>query len=115
MSTNQSSEKLGLYIPKDTHQTGSLTIEGSIRIDGSFSGQIYGESSMYISTSGSFSGEADVAQAEVSGSFTGNLRARNMFFLAKSGVFRGVLDAGQAKIESGSCLEGEVRIQGNQT
>ena len=113
MSNNRSPEKLGLYIPKDTHQTGSLTIEGSIRIDGSFSGQIYGESSMYVSKTGLFSGEADVALAEISGSFQGNLRARTSFYLAKSGTFRGILDAKLAKIDAGSCLEGEIRIQGD--
>jgi len=113
MSNKKQSEKLGLYIPTDTHQTGSLTIEGSIRIDGSFSGQLYGESSIYISKTGFFSGEADVAQAEISGTFEGNLRARGLFYLSKSGHFSGILDTKTAKLEEGCCLEGEVRIQGH--
>ena len=68
---------------------------------------------MYVSKTGVFSGEADVAQAEISGSFEGNLRARNGFFLAQTGTFRGVLDAKLAKIDAGSCIEGEIRIQGD--
>ena len=105
-------ERLGLYIPKDVHQRGDVSIEGSIRIDGSFSGNLYCDATLHISKTGSFIGEADVAEAEISGKFQGNLRVRSRFSLSKTGSFSGLLDANLASIEAGSHVEGEVRITG---
>jgi len=112
MPSKNKQEKLGLYIPKGAHQSGDLNIEGFIRIDGSFSGNLFCESALFISATGLFEGEADVEEAEISGNYKGNLRVRSRFSLTKSGTFNGLLDAEVASIEAGSRLSGEVRISG---
>ncbi len=114
MLNKKKPEKIGLFIPAGTHQSGNISIEGAIRIDGSFSGSAYCESSLRIGITGTFTGEADVAQADISGSFKGNLMVRERFSLSKTGQFSGLLDAELASMEVGSSFEGEVRIKGRQ-
>ncbi len=112
MRKRKKAEKIGLFVPKNTCQSGDMIIEGRIRLDGHFSGRIYTESSLEISEIGSFQGEAEVSVAEIAGQFKGNLKVREKFLLLKTGTFQGLLDTDIAKIEEGGALEGEVRITG---
>ena len=112
MRKRKKAEKIGLFVPKDTCQSGDMIIEGRIRLDGHFSGRLYTEASLEISEIGSFQGEAEVSVAEIAGEYSGNLKAREKFFLLKTGSFKGLLDTVVAKIEEGGSMEAEVRISG---
>ena len=112
MPNRSKQEQLGLFIPKDAHQSGDLHIEGVIRIDGSFSGNLFCESKLYVGITGKFEGQADVENADIAGEYKGNLRTRNRFSLTKSGRFQGLLDAEVASMEAGATFNGEVRIKG---
>ena len=106
------SERLGLFVPFGSTQQTNIVTEGRVRIDGTFSGNVFSESHMAIGKEGSFEGEADVLTAEIAGTFNGNLRVQKQLVILKTGRFFGNLDAPVAKIESGSEIVGEVRIKG---
>jgi len=103
--------EIGLFVPKNSSQSGNLCIEGRARIDGHFKGSLFCESKFDIGKAGTFEGEADVESAEIAGSYLGNLRVRGKIHLLKSAMFHGKLDAQAASIEEGSTIEGEIRIK----
>ena len=102
--------KLGLYITKDSHQSGELQIEGDVRIEGSFSGTLISDGNLYLGKNSSFEGEAHVVNAQIEGSFSGALESKGQTSFTSSAKFNGILDTQLADIAVGTELIGEVRI-----
>ena len=104
-----------LYIPLNTKQEGQLSVQGRIRIDGHFVGDLYSETSLEIGPNGFLEGSANVVLADISGRFKGNLLTHECCILRASSTFQGLLDAPIAELEKGCSVKGEVRIQGNKS
>jgi len=102
--------KLGLYIPVSSKQSGNLNIEGNVRIDGIFEGDLTADGTLFIGPLGQFIGEAHVSEAYVEGSFSGALESKYQTTLTASAVFKGILDTQQASVTKGAEIIGDVRI-----
>jgi cytoskeletal protein CcmA (bactofilin family) len=103
-------KKLGLYITKDSKQTGDLNIEGDVRIDGSFMGRLITDGNLYIGFQGYFEGEAHTEEAYIEGQFSGALEAKIKTTLSEAANFSGILDTPLAEIPIGAQIIGTVRI-----
>ena len=101
-----------LYIPLNTKQEGSLSVQGRVRIDGIFIGDLYTESSLEIGPKGVLEGNANVAFADISGDFKGSLLTHGLCILRSSSSFEGLLDSSLAEFERDCQVKGEIRIQG---
>ena len=104
---------LGLFVPEKTEQKGNLHVEGDVRIEGHFIGNIYCEHTLTIGKNALFEGDAECSQAHIMGEFSGNIQVHNECTLYKTASFQGLLDTRLAKLEKGCQFRGEVLILGN--
>ena len=100
----------GLYITKDSCQSGKLYVEGNARVDGSFQGTLHVEGNFYLGPSAQFEGELHTENAYIDGIFSGLLEATQKAHFTSSAKFKGVLDTQEAEIAIGTQVIGEVRI-----
>ena len=103
---------LGLFIPENTEQKGDLHVEGDVRIEGNFVGNLYSEFRLTIGKKAYVAGEIECQQAYIMGVFSGTLRVHQECTLYKTAKFQGLLDSPTAKIEKGCQFRGEVFITG---
>ena len=100
----------GLYITRESSQSGELYIEGHVRVDGSFSGSLHIEGDFHLGPTGLFEGEVHAENAYIDGIFLGLLEATQQTHLKSSAKFQGILDTQKAEIAIGTQVIGEVRI-----
>ena len=112
MLKSKKPKPIGLFVPKDTHQKGDLHIEGRVRIEGRFTGNLEAEDSVVITPSGCFSGTCNATNIEVYGECDGKIRTSDRFSLRKGGRFTGLLDTNRLTIEDQSSFLGELRVAG---
>jgi len=113
MLKSRKPEPIGLFIPKDTQQQGDLDIEGRIRLEGRFTGNISTDSTLEVSPSGSFSGSCTAQMVEVHGDCEGQFIVSDRFTLRRGGKFSGLLDTARISIEDGCSFFGELRVKGH--
>ena len=106
-------QPIELYIPMNTKQEGQLSVQGRIRIDGHFIGNLYTESSLEIGPHGCLEGNADVVFADINGRLKGTLLVHAFCTLRRRSLFEGLLDTPMAQMEKGCSFKGEVRIRGD--
>ncbi|MEC7985197.1 MAG: polymer-forming cytoskeletal protein [Myxococcota bacterium] len=106
-------QPIELYIPINTKQEGQLSVQGRIRIDGHFIGNLYTESSLEIGPHGCLEGDADVVFADINGRLKGKLLVHEFCTLRHRSSFEGLLDTPLAQMEKGCRFKGEVRIRGS--
>jgi cytoskeletal protein CcmA (bactofilin family) len=105
---------LGALIGPGTHHEGDLSFEGRVRVDGHFTGRLYGEDILELGVTGVIDGEADVARCVLAGRFIGRLRVREHLVVEPTGRLEGSLDAGVVELRPGAKLSGPVRIAGEE-
>jgi cytoskeletal protein CcmA (bactofilin family) len=103
---------LGAVLGPDAHHQGDLSFEGRVRVDGQFTGRLYGEDALEIGASGVVDGEIDVAEAIVAGTVRGSLRVRGLLVIEASAAVDGLIDAGLLEVRPGARLRGELRVRG---
>ena len=103
---------LGLFIPEKTEQKGGLHVEGDVRIEGNFVGNLYCEDTLTIGKKAQITGDIECQNAHIMGFFSGTLRVHQECILYKTATFQGLLDATISQVEKGCQLRGEVFIQG---
>lgn len=103
---------LGAVLGPDAHHQGDLSFEGRVRVDGQFSGRLYGEDALELGASGVLDGEIDVAEAIVAGTVRGTLRVRGLLVLESTAAVDGLIDAGLLEVRPGARLRVELRVRG---
>ncbi|MEZ4705165.1 MAG: polymer-forming cytoskeletal protein [Bdellovibrionota bacterium] len=94
---------------------GKLTFEGTVRIDGTFKGQIHSEAHMVIGESGRVEGDIVVGSVSISGIFTGNIKAKNRVELHKNAVVQADIATPSLVIEDGVTFDGHCTMGKGQT
>lgn len=103
---------LGAVLGPDAHHQGDLSFEGRVRVDGQFTGRLYGEDALEIGASGVVDGEIDVAEAIIAGTVRGSLRVRGLLVIEATAAVDGLIDAGLLEVRPGARLRGELRVRG---
>lgn len=89
---------------------GKLTFQGTVRIDGSFKGEIFSKSHIVIGQSGRVDGDAKIGSIAISGQFFGNINAKEKVELHSSAVVEGDITTPSLMIEDGVQLNGKVNM-----
>ena len=76
------------YIGKSTQITGNITAQGSIRIDGTFSGIVFSESDVVVGETGNIKANIFGANVTVAGKIEGNIFRKAMLLLVKPAISR---------------------------
>ena len=93
---------------------GKLTFVGTVRIDGTFVGEIVTEGTLVVGETADVEGTLRVANAVVAGRVNGRMVVRDSLELKATGRLTGEISAGTLVTERGAFLEGTVRMEATQ-
>ena len=93
---------------------GTIRSEGSIRIDGSFNGDIHTAGRLVIGKSGRVEGRVDCMDCEPEGLVLGELRVAGLLSLKASSRVDGEIQYGRMAVEAGAQVVGTCRLDGEQ-
>jgi cytoskeletal protein CcmA (bactofilin family) len=91
---------------------GKLTFEGTVRIDGKLSGEIFSEDVLVIGEGAQVNAEIDVGVIIVEGNVTGNIRAKRAVELHAPARVKGNIETPSLYIDKGVTFEGHSKMEG---
>lgn len=94
-----------------TEFSGKLTFQGTVRIDGTFSGEVYTEDVLIIGEGAEVKAEIEVATLIIRGGVVhGNIRARDLVEIHAPGKLIGNIVSPQLFIDKGVVFQGQCRM-----
>lgn len=101
---------LTAFIDQGSEFEGKLSFRDTVRIDGSFTGEISSENTLIVGESGKIHASIKSVCVMVSGQVDGDIQASSQIVLHKSAVVTGDLMAPNIVMEEGAQLNGNVRM-----
>jgi cytoskeletal protein CcmA (bactofilin family) len=89
---------------------GKLTFEGTVRIDGKLSGEIFSDDVLVIGEGAEISAEIEVGVIIVEGNVTGNIRAKRAVELHSPARMKGNIETPSLYIDKGVMFEGHCKM-----
>jgi cytoskeletal protein CcmA (bactofilin family) len=90
---------------------GKLTFEGTVRIDGKLSGEIFSEDVLVVGEGAMVNAEIDVGVIIVEGNVTGNIRAKRAVELHAPARVKGNIETPSLYIDKGVIFEGFSKME----
>lgn len=90
---------------------GKLTFEGTVRIDGKLSGEIFSEDVLVVGEGAQVNAEIDVGVIIVEGNVTGNIRAKRAVELHAPARVKGNIETPSLYIDKGVIFEGFSKME----
>ncbi len=106
----ESWSNLSALLGRGCEYEGKLTFEGTVRIDGKFTGEIFSNDVLIVGEGAEIHAEIDVAVVVVSGSVKGNITARNRLELHAPARLVGNIVTSTLSIEEGAVFEGNCKM-----
>lgn len=91
---------------------GKLTFEGTVRIDGKLSGEVFSDDVLVIGEGAFVQAEIDVGEIIVQGTVQGNIRAKRGIEIHAPGRVKGDLTTPSLQIDKGVVFEGRSFMEG---
>ncbi len=107
-------DEINAFLGSGTNYEGKLNFEGSVRIDGTFRGEIQSEGTLIVGKDAKVEGQVWVGQLILSGHLTGEIEAGKKVVLHKTANLLGSLNTPVLVIEEGALLEGQVSMNKSQ-
>ena len=104
------SEVVNVLIGEDSHFNGTLHSQRSIRIEGTFEGDINSQGEVYIGEKSSVKANIIGKRVVVSGEFTGKIEAINGLHITQTGKVYGDISGNELTIEEGALYKGQVNM-----
>lgn len=104
---------LNAILDRGTQYEGKLTFEGTVLINGHFSGEIFTKDHLIVGEHGQVSADIQAGSIQISGEVNGSIRASTKVEILSTGRFRGEMNVPPQclKIEPGALLDGTVRME----
>ncbi len=99
-------------VGQDMTIVGNLTFKSKIQVDGRLQGNLSG-TCLVLSESGRIVGDIVTDSLICYGQIDGNITVGKLF-LKKTGVINGRVETSDLSVESGGCLNGEIRPRGQE-
>lgn len=109
--------ELNALLGKGSEFEGKLTFEGTVRIDGKFSGEIHTNDVLVIGEGARVQAEISAGAVVVNGEVQGNIRAKTSIELHHPAKIRGNLETPSLSMDKGVIFEGSCKMEqlGGQT
>ena len=104
--------ELNALLGRGSEFDGKLTFEGTVRIDGKFTGTIVTNDVLVVGEGAKVSAEISCGTLIVHGEVQGNVRAKTLIELHQPARVRGNLEAPALMIEKGVIFEGQSKMEG---
>ncbi len=108
-----SKDEINAFLGAGTVYEGKLSFKGSVRIDGTFSGQISSEGSLIVGKDAVITGEVRVGELMLTGKLVGDVFAARGVTIYKGGYVEGTLHTPSLTTEEGGRIQGQVDMQGS--
>jgi cytoskeletal protein CcmA (bactofilin family) len=103
---------LNALLGRGSEFEGKLTFEGTVRIDGKFTGTIITNDVLVVGEGAKISAEVSCGTVIVHGEINGNVSAKNAVELHHPAKVRGNIEAPSLMIEKGVVFEGQCKMEG---
>ena len=91
---------------------GKLTFEGTVRIDGLLSGEVFSDDVLVVGEGATVKAEIDVGEIIIQGTVIGNIRAKRAIEIHAPGRVKGDLTTPSLQIDKGVMFEGRSFMDG---
>lgn len=99
-------DKVATLIGEEAYFQGTLTVKGSLRIDGQVEGNIADGLTIIIGETGKVKGDITAENVVIAGSVNGNVTAVHQLEILSQGRLEGDLRTPRLSIEEGAAFEG---------
>src|SRR3954449_12888537 len=89
---------------------GKLCFQGTVRIGGTFRGEIYTPDTLIIGEGARVHGQIDAGTVIMSGEVTGSVRARHRVEIHQPAIFKGDILTPSLKVDEGVIFEGSSKM-----
>ena len=103
--------ELNALLGKGSEFEGKLTFEGTVRIDGKFTGTIVTNDVLVVGEGAKLAAEISCGSIIVHGEVQGNVRAKNAVELHHPARVRGNIESPSVMIEKGVVFEGQCKME----
>jgi len=110
MSDGLTRSEVSAFLGRGTSFNGRLLFEGTVRIDGTFTGDIFTRDTLIIGPDAEVRAQIDAHTVIVAGNFEGEIRAMSRVEIQPEGVLRGEVSSPVLKIEEGGLFEGKTKM-----
>lgn len=107
----RSGGELNALLGRGSEFEGKLTFEGTVRIDGKFSGEIHTNDVLVIGEGAKIQAEISAGSVVVNGEVSGNIRAKTSIELHQPARVRGNLETPALSIDKGVIFEGTAKME----
>jgi cytoskeletal protein CcmA (bactofilin family) len=104
---------LTAFIDQGSEFEGKLSFKDTVRIDGTFSGEISSDNTLIVGESGQIHAQIKSVSVVISGLVEGDVLASEQIVLHKTAIVNGDLDSPKIMMEEGAQLNGTVRMGKN--
>ncbi|MBN2497687.1 MAG: polymer-forming cytoskeletal protein [Deltaproteobacteria bacterium] len=104
-------EEITTILGKGSEFEGKLQFEGTLRIEGAYSGQIISDSVLVVGEGAKVEAEIDIGTIVINGEVKGNIRAKQGVEIRHPGRLLGNLETPMLTIEKGVIFEGSCRME----
>ncbi len=111
-SVPQSSGDLNALLGRGSEFEGKLTFEGTVRIDGKFTGTIVTNDVLVIGEGAKVGAEITAGTVIVHGEINGNMKAKTAVELHHPARMKGNIETPSLMIEKGVIFEGQTKMDG---
>lgn len=101
---------LTAFIDQGSEFEGKLSFKDTVRIDGTFSGEISSDNTLIVGETGEIHAQIRSVAVVISGLVEGDIVASQKVILHKTAVVNGDIDTGCLVIEDGAQLNGSIRM-----
>ena len=109
----QSSEKIDVFLNRDSVFEGKMTFEGVFRLDGKVVGEIFNGGTLILGETGVIQGKLGVNALILNGRVEGEVNAKERVEIHSKGKIYGTLTAPILVIHDGGILEGDCQMVRN--
>jgi cytoskeletal protein CcmA (bactofilin family) len=111
VTTPTASNDLNALLGRGSEFEGKLTFEGTVRIDGKFTGSIVTADVLVVGEGAKVAAEITCGSIIVHGEITGNIRAKSSVELHHPAKMRGNVETPSLMIEKGVLFEGQAKME----
>lgn len=103
-------DEINAFLGSGTIYEGKLNFQGSVRIDGNFTGEVFSEGTLVVGKDAIMKGQIRVSQMILSGNITGEVYATERVVLHKTANLVGTLHTPALVMEEGAKVEGQISM-----
>ncbi len=107
-----SKDEINAFLGAGTVYEGKLTFQGSVRIDGVYTGNISSEGSLIVGKDAVIKGELNIGELLLTGKFTGDVNAARRVVVHRGGIIEGTINTPALIMEEGGIVQGQINMKG---